>query len=91
LDVPSALRSFSIDTKHRFWTENCGQPFAGGGETKFTLPWRIGAVEVLEPGSATKVQRSLKPDAVTGKSFEDSIEPLGVNIYRVHLAMGGPR
>jgi hypothetical protein len=48
-------------------------------------------VEVLEPGSATKVERTLKPDSVTGKTFEDSIEPLGVNIYRVHLAMGGPQ
>ena len=55
----------------------------GGGPTAFKLRWPIATVELLVPGSATRVARTIQP--VGTRLFHDNLPPLGFAAYRVTL------
>eukprot|EP00040_Diaphanoeca_grandis_P012514 m.63461 g.63461 ORF g.63461 m.63461 type:complete len:709 (+) comp23285_c0_seq1:121-2247(+) len=55
----------------------------GGGETTFVLDWNIANIEVLAPGSTTRVMRTIEPS--DDDSFEDTIEVFAQTTYRVTL------
>ena len=66
----------------------------GGGPTTYTLRWPIATVEVLEPGSQTKVARTIVPGGGGGggggaaRGFSDHLPTLGFVAYRVTLRHG---